>query len=135
MTFDTLTDRFETLLHREAPAQLLQYSVMTVDEVAWLSYAAVPVKVTDVRGYRFANGDITVLFFFGPGSENSGDAGQGQQIVNEMAQERYGRGGARVWTLIDSGFGFVVASSEYWSELGRWAQWAREAYPELIYGE
>jgi hypothetical protein len=125
MTFDTLTMRFETLVEREDLIGTLPYSEMAADELAWLSDEVAQIAITDARGYRFANGDLVVLFFVEPVMGADQDAAW--HGLDAVAQERYAEGDRRVWTMADGDFGFVVVSRDYWSDLGRMAQWARAA--------
>jgi len=76
MTFDTCTDRFETLIRRESLPGTLPYSLMAAEDVAWLCGAATQLTVTEAQGYRFANGDVVLLFFCDPPVEDSSPAPQ-----------------------------------------------------------
>ncbi|MBN1321024.1 MAG: hypothetical protein JXA87_09300 [Thermoleophilia bacterium] len=132
ITFDTVTDRFERLVDHEDLAGTLPYSVLPKDELAWLFDAAMPFAVTDARGYRFANGDLVVLFFLAP---PPGGLDGAIAATKEFAQLVYARFGDRdngVWPHSGDQYGCVVVSKRYREDLGRLAQWAVSAHQLLI---
>jgi hypothetical protein len=131
MSFETLLDRFQTLLEHEGPDGTLPYEIVPSGDVAWLLESGSPVKATEVQGYSFANGDLAILFFARPATDQEAT----QAALAEAAQQRYSQEGRTVDTYVDGDFGFIVASQDYWRDLRGLAQWAREAYPKLIYGE
>lgn len=133
MTFDTCTDRFETLIRRESLPGTLPYSVMADEEVAWLSEAAPQVTITQARGYRLANGGLVLLFFCEPPAEDPSSAPA--QALTAAAKDRYTRNDEETWAFIGEVFGYVIVSKEYRSQLGTFAQWARSAHQKLIDGE
>jgi len=132
MTFDTVTDRFERLVDREDLAGSLPYSVLPEDAVAWLFDAAMPFTVTDARGYRFANGDLVVLFFLAPppGGLDGALAAAGQ--FAHLMYARFGDRDAGVWPHSGDRYGYVVVSKVHREDLGRLAQWAVSAHQLLI---
>lgn len=133
MTFDTCTDRFETLIRRESLPGTLPYSLMAAEDVAWLCGAATQLTVTEAQGYRFANGDVVLLFFCDPPVENSSPAPQ--QALAAAAKERYTRNDEEIWAFVGDVFGYVIVSKEYRSQLGTFAQWARSGHQQLIDGQ
>ena len=133
MTFDTMIDRFERLISREDLPGTLPYSPMATEELAWLSDAAQPFVVTGARGYRLANGDLVMLFFVDPRPWRATDEASRNLVA--AAGNRYPRGNEAVWAHLDGDFGFVVVSLENRRELGRLAQWARQAPQPVIDGE
>jgi hypothetical protein len=130
MSFDTLQDRFRILLEREKLEGTLPYESMPSDDVAWLLDSSSPVGATETQGYRLANGDLVILFFVEPATDQVASA----SALDRAAQQRYSQEGRTVNTSVDGDFGFIVVSGSQWRELRRLALWAREAYPELIYG-
>jgi hypothetical protein len=134
MTFKSCLMRFETLIDREMP-DLLPYSVMPAAEVAWLFDEALPFDATDVKGYRFENGDMTVLFFLEPLQGPDADEEAAFQAADTRARAEYPAEEGDVWVYLDGDFGYVVVSTEYRQDLGRYAQWARQAHQALIDGQ
>jgi len=132
ITFDTVTDRFERLVDREDLAGTLPYSALPEDAVAWLFDAARPFTVTDARGYRFANGDLAVLFFLAPppGGPDGALAAAGQ--FAHLMYARFGDRDAGVRPHSGDRYGYVVVSKVHREDLGRLAQWAVSAHQLLI---
>jgi hypothetical protein len=133
MTFDTCIDRFETLIQRESLPGTLPYSIMGTEELAWLCEAAPQVGFTQAQGYRFASGDVVLLFFCDPPVGNASPSLQ--QALTTAAMDRYARSDEEIWAFVDASFGYVVASREYRSQLGTLANWARSAHQHLIDGQ
>lgn len=131
MSFETLLDRFQTVLEREGPNELLPYEIVPSTDVAWLLESGSRANAVEVQGYSFVNGDLAILFFVEPTTSQEAT----QAALDEVAQQKYSQEGRTVNTYVNGDFGFIVASHDYWRELRRLTQWAREAYPELIYGK
>ena len=121
------------MIQREDLPGTLPYSVMPVWEAAWLAEAAPQVTFTEMRGYRFANGDLVLMFSCDPPVEHSSFAPR--QALAATAKDRYTRAEEEVWLFIDGGFGYLAISKQYRSELGTFAQWARWGHQQLIDGE
>ncbi len=132
ITFGTVVDRFERLVGHEDLAGTLPYSVLPREELTWLFDAAMPFAVTDARGYRFANGDLVVLFFLAPppGGLDGALAAAGQ--FAELMCARFGDRDAGVWPHSGDRYGYVVVSKEHREDLGRLAHWAVSAHQLLI---
>jgi hypothetical protein len=130
MSFKTLLERFHILLERERLEGTLPYESVSPGDVAWLLESDSPVCPIEVQGYRLANGDLVVLFFVDPAPDQEASAA----ALQEAARQRYSQQGVTVTTVVDGDFGFVVASRGHSRELRRLALWARDAYPELVYG-
>ncbi len=128
MRFATLLDRFQILLAREASQALLPFRALP-REAAWLFDPSSPVDATEAQAYGFANGDLVILFFVGPTTDQEACA----PTLLEAARAKYSQGARIVSTSVDGDFGFVVVSGDYWSELRRLAQWARQAHAAFVY--
>ena len=132
MTFDTVTDRFERLVDHEDLAGTVPYSVLPKDELTWLFDAAMPFAVTDARGYRFANGDLAVLFFLAPPPGGLDGAIAAAKEFAQLVYARFGDGDNGVWPHSGDRYGCVVVSKQYREDLGRLTQWAVSAHQLLI---
>ncbi|MBN1321473.1 MAG: hypothetical protein JXA87_11625 [Thermoleophilia bacterium] len=130
ITFDTCIDRFETLVQRENLPGALPYSVMAAEELAWLVDFAPQVTITQAQGYRFANGDVVLLFFCDLPVENPSPAPQ--QALSAAAKSRYAANDQDIWAFIADKFGYVIVSGEYRSQLGTFAQWAISGHQHLF---
>jgi len=130
MTFATYIYRFETLVELKDLPGALPYSVLSAGDVAWRSQGELLKGVADCKGYRFANGDVVVLF------DTAVPAGDGklleaqEQALFELARARYPD--EAVWG--DPALGYVVAAhdEDYMRHLMSLAQQARTGPPELV---
>jgi hypothetical protein len=134
LTFDALAGRFEQLVEKEDIAGTLPYSVLPLAEVAWIVDAAPPLSVTDVTGYRLANGDVVLLFFVEPQFGGSGVYEEATKALTVAAETRFGAGDDGLRAFVDGDFGYVVVSEDDLSDLTRIALWARIAHQALIDG-
>jgi hypothetical protein len=102
----------------------LPYSMLPEDEVAWLLSKESPVHPTSTTGFRFANGDLVILFgasmLLRPDSPNDvrkalSDA---QKALQKMAEARYQVSGKTVQVnIFELTFGFVVVAGQDAEEL------------------
>ena len=89
--------------------------MIPAEELVWLSEAARPLTVTDVRGYQLANGDSVILLFTTPDFFTST-----QQVHSEVFPAAYGSimaamQGRCVGTRMlvgEADFGYLVASND-----------------------
>jgi hypothetical protein len=111
--FVTLCRTFMALAEQEDLAGTLPLSVMAFDELEWLRQGAVPITVTDVQGYRLANGDLVILFFFDevPLDETYGLSAS----LHKSVKARYGESARGA--IFDPSFGYVIVSADYANEL------------------
>ena len=127
MTFDTCASIFEKLLERKQPAGTLPFSVIAPGELTWLSADAVPVTITHAKGYRLANGDIVILFFYAPYLRGDASFRAAEQAITGVAKKHYAQTRKDVYAYfpyIDE-FGYVVATNDPASPLGRLAEMSR----------
>jgi hypothetical protein len=123
--FTRLCRRFLTLAGQEELAGTLPLSAMGFDELEWLRQGAVPITVTDVQGYRLANGDLVILFFFDPVS--SGEARGLPATLLQRVKTRYGENGKG--TILDPSFGYIIVSKDYSNQLSLLVQSDRQGLP------
>jgi hypothetical protein len=126
IAFGALARSFETLIERENLAGTLPYSIMPQQDVLWLFESGLPMRVTEAKGYRLANGDLAILFFTETvaGGMESYDAAS--EHLTRVAKDRYPTTDeevvARIFTM---DFGYVLVSRHYQSQLQRLARMAR----------
>jgi hypothetical protein len=125
MTLDTLVPIFEKLVERQNLPGTLPFSALPSTETAWLSDGTIPLAVTQAGGYRLANGDKVLLFFFHVplGSPQAEQAAS--KALNITAQQRYASRGEKVLVDIMGDFGYVVVSGQYCGDLAGLAQMSR----------
>jgi hypothetical protein len=133
MTFDTLTQRFEELVTLRDLAGMLPYSVMSAEDLTWLSEAAPTLTITDQKGYEFANGDLAVLFFCEPVPVDYGD--EAERSLSSLAGAVYSRSDDEVWAFLTGSSGYLIVSENYRSKLGTLAQMAAVGIPVEHYLE
>jgi hypothetical protein len=127
VTFDTFTQRFEGLVTQRALAGTLPFTTIPNDELTWLSAAARPLTIPDLKGYRLANGDIVVLFFTTPSFFTATDTVRSvtfpaaDKSIMAALQQKYP--GSNL--VEDPDFGYVVVSQQYGDELRSLADMAR----------
>ena len=123
--FTRLCRAFLTSAEQEELAGTLPLSVMTFDELEWLRQGAVPITVTDVQGYRLANGDLVILFLFDnvPSDEAPGLSA----TLLQRVKTRYGENGKG--TILDPSFGYIVVSKDYSIQLSLLVQSDRQGLP------
>ena len=125
MSFDTFTLRFEI--------QLLlgpwTGPVMSQEELSWLPKS--DVGITEAKGYKFADGELAILFFVDHASGSAADTDSALRILNGAAAHEYAGDGRDVWCIINGDFGFVVASKDglRLRDMGAAAQTARAGVP------
>ncbi len=128
VTFDTFTERFGALLTQRKLAGTLPFSPIPTEDLTWLSEAAHPLTVTDLKGYKLANGDIVVLFYTRPSFFTSTQAEQdtvfpaGDESITMALRQRYP---GSTFLIVDLDFGYLVVSQEYGDELRNLADTAR----------
>ncbi len=104
---------------------------MAGEELDWLPLAAEPVTMTAAKGYRFANGDVVLLWDNIESGTSQTEAATPQLLksLEAGAMERYGASADEVWVFWYGGFGYVVASGNYMRALGSLAQMAATGEP------
>ncbi len=131
-SFEGKTSRFEDRVQGKRLPETLPYEVMAGEELDWLPEAVEPITMTAAKGYRFANGDVVLLWDnIEPGSSQQTEAATPRLLksLEAGAMERYGASDDQVWAFWYGGFGYVVASRDYMRALGSLAQMAAEGYP------
>ena len=144
VTFDTFTQRFEALVTERALGGTLPFAQIANDQLTWLSTAAHPLTVTDLKGYRLANGDMVVLFYTTPNFFTGTDRVRtvtfpaADKSITAALRQKYP--GSNL--VVDPDFGYVVVSQQYGDELrsladaarlGTTSQWPKNAQG-LTYG-
>ena len=123
--FVTLCRTFITLAEQEKLAGTLPLSVMAFDELEWLRQGEVPVTVTDIQGYRLANGDLVIFFLFEkvPLDETYALS----ETLRQRVKARYGENGKG--TIFDPSFGYIIVSKDYVNQLNWLVQSDRQRLP------
>jgi hypothetical protein len=127
VTFETFIQRFGALLTQRNLAGTLPFTTIPTGDLAWLSEAASPLTVTDLKGYLLANGDM-VVFYTTPSFFTSSQAEQStvfpavNESITKALQQRYP---GSTLLIVDPDFGYLVVSQQYGDELGSLADTAR----------
>ena len=129
ISFDGLTRVFEGLIEQKDLPGTLPYSVLPAGELTWLYQNALPITIrsNQVKGYRFANGDVAILFFIDPAGGKHGDYRAAERALAAIARNTYRKDDGTVAACIpfDNDFAYLVVSKDYASQLGRLAEMAR----------
>ena len=102
----------------------LPYSVLPEDQVAWLLSKESPVHPSSITGFRFANGDLVILFDANMVVESDSTyevrhaMSDAEKALQKMADAKYaGPNKAVQATVRDLTFGFVLVASRYFDQL------------------
>jgi hypothetical protein len=110
----------------------LPYSVLPEDQVAWLLGEESPIHPASITGFRFANGDLVILFDASMVVESDSTyevrhaMSDAEKALQKMADAKYaGPNKAVQATVRDLTFGFVLVASRYFDQLWGLANAAR----------
>ena len=102
----------------------LPYAMLPQDEVAWLLSKESPVHPTSITGFRFANGDLVILFDASMvvRSDSPNEVRQAisdaEKALQKMAEAKYPVPGKAVQASVrELTFGFVLVASRYFDQL------------------
>jgi hypothetical protein len=117
--FNTFAQGFERLITERGLEGTLPFSIIPAEELAWLPEAANPLTVTDVKGYRLANGDSVILFstepdFFTATMEVQREAFPAATESISAAMEENFRGSHVL--MSEPILGYLIAISSQWEE-------------------
>jgi hypothetical protein len=132
ISFEGKASRFEDRVQGKRLPGTLPYEVMAGEELDWLPQAAAPLTMTVAKGYRFANGDVVLLWDIieaGTVQETEAATPRLLKSLEAGAMEQYGVSADQVWVFWYGGFGYVVASRDYRQALGSLAQMAETGAP------
>jgi hypothetical protein len=102
----------------------LPYSMLPEDQAAWLLSKESPVHPTSITGFRFANGDLVILFdasmVVRPDSPNEARRAMSdaEKALQKMAEAKYAVPDKGVQASVrELTFGFVLVAGRYFDEL------------------
>ncbi len=131
-SFEGKAWRFEDRVQGKRLPDTLPYEVMAGAELDWLPEAAQPLTMTAAKGYRFANGDVVLLWDIIESRSVKRTEAATPALLDNLkagAVERYDVSEEQVWVFWYGGFGFLVASQDYTGALGYLAQMAQTGAP------
>ncbi len=126
-TWQEVISRFTTSVTEANLPGTLPYSMLPEDEVAWLLGTDAAIHPASVSGFRFANGDLVILFGgsmlvdWDPLQEPDSTKvlSDAQTALQGMAEARYQVSGKSVEaTVFDLAFGFIVVAGKDAGQLG-----------------
>jgi hypothetical protein len=120
MPWNEVVRRFTKIVTEWNLPGTLPYSILPDDEVAWLLGNDAPVHPTNVAGFKFANGDLVVLFYasmlLGRLSDEADirkAMSNAEKALQKMAAARYQVAGKSVQASVRQlTFGFVVVAGK-----------------------
>jgi hypothetical protein len=125
MPWNEVVRRFTKIVTEWNLPGTLPYSLLPDDEVAWLLGNDAPVHPTNVAGFKFANGDLVVLFYASMLLGRLSDVSDIRKVMSDaekalqkVAESRYQVPGKSVQASVRQlTFGFVVVTGQYRDEL------------------
>jgi hypothetical protein len=126
MAWPRVLQEFERLVGKADLGDILPYSRLTGEELAGVLDEAESVGATAIAGYRFANGDLVILFHFEP-LQREGAQSAAYEELHRIANERYSTNERKVDAEIAYyDYGFITSSIGQYSALGGPARMARQ---------
>jgi hypothetical protein len=131
-TWEAVVKAFTKGVTRANLPGTLPYSMLPGDKVAWLLSSDSPVHPTRAGGFRFANGDLVILFWgsmlAGSGSPDDVEKAlsDARKALQKMAEAKCAVPGKSVQASVDDQvFGFIVVAGENADRLRGLAEVAR----------
>jgi hypothetical protein len=122
MSFDTLVDNFETLVQAGDIPGALPYSLLSTDNLDWLVEASLPATISEMKGYRCANGDVVVVFST-TALIGTGELLEAQEAaLFEVARKKYPD--RQVWAHSTVSYVVAAGDQDRMHRLRGVAQWA-----------